>query len=628
MVGVQMFKRSPPMGIYDANIYIKNGYIFGEDENGKTIIPARESPLHDTDFINDILLSIHNAGGGRVYCQPGDYQLTINNGTAILIGSNTEFCGSEGTRFFVPEGNTNVGVGIQNYKCSNVLKSTTFNAIPAWQNAHSYALYDVIKPSQDNDRHYLCTTAGISGGTEPIWGTTEGGTTTDGQTVWTCYVTHRLLMVDDTSEFYIGAGVTVMISSMPENAIITDLVTNQLIVVGYLQKNPILGGTIRLHCQPGRDENLHIHGIEVDGNSNADTFTGMKISCLDKATIKNCNFHDCSYTGLWTEPYTTRHNIENCHFYNNLIGIFVVTPATAMITENHFYNNESDILNQEDTTNPIREDRAGLQIIDNKFFEGAGTPGVGYNIQVTGQNKYTRTIITDNHFIHTNRLNINADYAQVEANYMHGQWSENDWAGVTGIGSTFLGNIFMGNHPVSGALPTLSGTGNRFMSNVIKDCQIGAGNCQYCIFDSNWIDAAENLSENDGSDYNEFYGNVFTDTRSPPGDGPTFSYVGAHDTFKQNKSDPALPTCGYFTENENSVTITSGDNFMKEVFHLLYRGGYTIKTGLTPSYVTLNPPSSDPGDDYWIDTITDASFKVHVGTNAILPLTFIWRAEV
>jgi len=33
---------------------------------------------------------------------------------------------------------------------------------------------------------YECTTAGTTGGTEPTWGTTPGGTTSDGGAVWTC----------------------------------------------------------------------------------------------------------------------------------------------------------------------------------------------------------------------------------------------------------------------------------------------------------------------------------------------------------------------------------------------------------------------------------------------------------
>jgi hypothetical protein len=42
-----------------------------------------------------------------------------------------------------------------------------------------------IKPTVQNFYWYACTTAGTSGGTEPVWDTTLGGTTIDGGVTWT-----------------------------------------------------------------------------------------------------------------------------------------------------------------------------------------------------------------------------------------------------------------------------------------------------------------------------------------------------------------------------------------------------------------------------------------------------------
>jgi hypothetical protein len=42
-----------------------------------------------------------------------------------------------------------------------------------------------IKPTVSNTYYYKCTTAGTTGGTQPTWGTTIGGTTTDGTVTWT-----------------------------------------------------------------------------------------------------------------------------------------------------------------------------------------------------------------------------------------------------------------------------------------------------------------------------------------------------------------------------------------------------------------------------------------------------------
>ncbi len=52
----------------------------------------------------------------------------------------------------------------------------------------AYALGDVIKPTTYASHAYKCTTAGTShANTEPTWGTTNGGTTTDGTAVFTCF---------------------------------------------------------------------------------------------------------------------------------------------------------------------------------------------------------------------------------------------------------------------------------------------------------------------------------------------------------------------------------------------------------------------------------------------------------
>lgn len=40
-------------------------------------------------------------------------------------------------------------------------------------------------PASHNGRMYKCTTAGTTGASEPTWGTTDNGTTTDGTAAWT-----------------------------------------------------------------------------------------------------------------------------------------------------------------------------------------------------------------------------------------------------------------------------------------------------------------------------------------------------------------------------------------------------------------------------------------------------------
>ena len=59
---------------------------------------------------------------------------------------------------------------------------------PAWRGLNEYAAGDVCQPIQENGHLYKCSTAGISGISEPEWPLTSGATITDGTVVWTEYV--------------------------------------------------------------------------------------------------------------------------------------------------------------------------------------------------------------------------------------------------------------------------------------------------------------------------------------------------------------------------------------------------------------------------------------------------------
>lgn len=50
----------------------------------------------------------------------------------------------------------------------------------------------VVRPTTFNDRWFVLTTAGTSGGSEPSWNTTIGGTTSDGTAVWTTIRARRI----------------------------------------------------------------------------------------------------------------------------------------------------------------------------------------------------------------------------------------------------------------------------------------------------------------------------------------------------------------------------------------------------------------------------------------------------
>lgn len=65
--------------------------------------------------------------------------------------------------------------------------SGVFTAIPAWAANTAYSLGNFVKPSTTNGYVYECVAAGTSHATtEPTWGTTLGGNTTDNTVTWRC----------------------------------------------------------------------------------------------------------------------------------------------------------------------------------------------------------------------------------------------------------------------------------------------------------------------------------------------------------------------------------------------------------------------------------------------------------
>jgi hypothetical protein len=63
-------------------------------------------------------------------------------------------------------------------------------AYPAWTNAHSYTVGNLIVDSNGNIQR--CTTGGTSDGSHPTWATTLSSTTTDSGAVWTLVALHTL----------------------------------------------------------------------------------------------------------------------------------------------------------------------------------------------------------------------------------------------------------------------------------------------------------------------------------------------------------------------------------------------------------------------------------------------------
>ncbi len=66
-----------------------------------------------------------------------------------------------------------------------------------WAAEKAYTAAQVVRPVARGAYLYVCTTPGTSDDTEPTWGTTVGGTTTDGTVTWTCRLAETLEVLID-----------------------------------------------------------------------------------------------------------------------------------------------------------------------------------------------------------------------------------------------------------------------------------------------------------------------------------------------------------------------------------------------------------------------------------------------
>lgn len=95
----------------------------------------------------------------------------------------------------------------------NAINVGFFNALKLWPTTWTAdtakAVGDIVKATTYNSHTYLCTTAGTTHASiEPTWGTTNGGTTSDGTVTWTCYdwKTYNILAPQTATVPYVTFG--------------------------------------------------------------------------------------------------------------------------------------------------------------------------------------------------------------------------------------------------------------------------------------------------------------------------------------------------------------------------------------------------------------------------------------
>ena len=98
-----------------------------------------------------------------------------------------------------------------------------------WATGVAKALNAQVKPTVANGYYYTCTTAGTTGGSEPTWNTTPGGTTTDNDIVWTTIVIPAI-----TNEWGVYSASTTAKNYFAGNVGIGATPTNALTVAGTI----------------------------------------------------------------------------------------------------------------------------------------------------------------------------------------------------------------------------------------------------------------------------------------------------------------------------------------------------------------------------------------------------------
>lgn len=107
----------------------------------------------------------------------------------FYVTSATKYFDGAGRTLWVPDMLSN-----STFKTDDTGDGTYENVLEGtWVASTAYTVGQFVKPITENRHSYKCTSAGTTDSTEPTWGTTLAGTTTDGTITWTCSPTNYIL---------------------------------------------------------------------------------------------------------------------------------------------------------------------------------------------------------------------------------------------------------------------------------------------------------------------------------------------------------------------------------------------------------------------------------------------------
>lgn len=131
-----------------------------------------------------------------------------------------------------------IKIAAANYTAAPALEyfkidDTSCNAISDWVKDTAYTVGNFVKPTTANGYVYQCTSSGTSGGTEPTWGTTIGGTTADNTAVWRCYGLNVITMAEDlTASLCAGMALKWIDGNGTHRGQIYSIASDKLVIAG------------------------------------------------------------------------------------------------------------------------------------------------------------------------------------------------------------------------------------------------------------------------------------------------------------------------------------------------------------------------------------------------------------
>ncbi len=227
--------------------------------------------------------------------------------------------------------------------------ATAINAVVSVARSTAYTTAMLRKPPTPTGFWYRCSTAGTTAATAPTYGTTDGGTTTDGTSVWTAFKAPDIQTLGTTNHYYMPAvrmainGTLTNSNPQQENFTCYDII---------IYTGNFTSGAWATDGVTPRWDGLHFAAVRTSGsgadgvamalqNSGQFTFIGGEVQCANGVTFDNGTTPRSYYT-RWRNTreygassarfrsYTTNaifQNVETYDFAFDLFRMPTVAPS-------------------------------------------------------------------------------------------------------------------------------------------------------------------------------------------------------------------------------------------------------------------------------------------------------------